>query len=51
MEELQEFTSRESCRPLFLLLREGRVVAQIDGAIAPELEAAITEHLPQRETD
>ena len=49
VESLAEFTSRETCKPLFLLLLDGKVITSVQGAIAPTLQTAILENLPELE--
>ena len=43
---LDEFFNDESCKPRFILLLNGNVVANIHGAMAPELVRAIHGNLP-----
>ena len=38
--------SKKGCRPLFVLVRNGRLVAKVEDADAPKLEALITKNLP-----
>ena len=46
---LQEFLETESCKPRFILLRDGQVVGNIDGALSPNVKTAISENLPEIE--
>jgi hypothetical protein len=38
--------SKKGCRPLFVLVRNGKLVAKVEDTDAPKLEALITKHLP-----
>ena len=48
---LKEFAEYTSCRPLFLLVRNGAVVGKVAGANAPEVRTAIELHVPDPPKD
>eukprot|EP00949_MAST-11_sp_MAST-11-sp1_P004996 g4996.t1 len=48
---LKEFTDQQSCKPLFVLWKNGEVVLHIKGANAPEVSASIQSNLPKLEED
>jgi hypothetical protein len=46
---LQEFLEAESCKPRFVLLLNGNVVGNVEGALSPAVHAAITDNLPEQD--
>ena len=46
---LQEFLASESCKPRFVLLLNGNVVGNVEGALSPAVVSAIQDNLPEVE--
>ena len=44
---LQEFLDSESCKPRFIGLINGNVVANVEGALSPAIVSAVMDNLPE----
>jgi hypothetical protein len=44
---LQEFLEAESCKPRFIGLLNGNVVANVEGALSPAIVSAIMDNMPE----